>query len=56
MLENYKIAFYLPVLLISGLVTGILIGIVAQEVILRLHMGGKQNKEGYLCIHISKEP
>ena len=41
-LENYKIAFYLPMLLDCGLVTGILIGIVAQEVILRLHMGGKQ--------------
>ena len=36
--------------------TGILIGIVAQEVILRLHMGENRNKEGYLCIHISKEP
>lgn len=37
-LENYRISYYLPVLLISGLVTGILIGIVAQEVILRLRM------------------
>lgn len=39
-LENYRIAYYLPVLLISGLVTGILIGIVAQEVLLRLRMQG----------------
>ena len=37
-LENYRISYYVPVLLISGLVTGILIGIVAQEVILRLRM------------------
>ena len=37
-LENYRISYYLPVLLISGLVKGILIGIVAQEVILRLRM------------------
>lgn len=37
-LENYRISYYLPVLLIFGLVTGILIGIVAQEVILRLRM------------------
>ena len=37
-LENYRISYYLPVLLISGLVTGILIGVVAQEVILRLRM------------------
>lgn len=38
-LENYRISYYLPVLLISGLVTGILIGIVSQEVILRLRTG-----------------
>lgn len=34
--ENYNILFYVPVLLIAGLVTGFLIGIVAQEIILRL--------------------
>lgn len=34
--ENYRIAYYLPVLLIAGLITGILIGIVAQEVVLRV--------------------
>lgn len=34
--ENYNIYYYLPVLLIAGLVTGILIGIVSQEVVLRI--------------------
>lgn len=34
--ENYNILFYMPVLLIAGLVTGFVIGIIAQEVILRL--------------------
>ena len=34
--ETYNIFYYLPVLLISGLVTGIIIGIIAQELILRL--------------------
>ncbi|MCD7708892.1 MAG: Gx transporter family protein [Clostridiales bacterium] len=34
--ENYNILFYIPVLLISGLVTGLVIGVVAQEVLLRL--------------------
>jgi heptaprenyl diphosphate synthase len=34
--ENYRIAFYFPVLLIAGIVTGILIGIVAQEIVLRI--------------------
>lgn len=34
--ENYRIAYYLPVLLIAGIVTGILIGIVAQEVVIRI--------------------
>lgn len=35
--ENYRISYYLPVLLIAGLVTGILIGIVAQEIVLRIN-------------------
>lgn len=34
--ENYNVLFYLPVLLIAGLLTGLLIGIAAQEVLLRL--------------------
>lgn len=34
--ENFYIFYYLPVLLIAGAVTGLLIGIAAQEVILRL--------------------
>lgn len=36
MVENFYIFYYLPVLLIAGAVTGLLIGIAAQEVILRL--------------------
>lgn len=34
--ENYNIFYYVPVLLVAGTVTGFLIGIVAQEIILRL--------------------
>ena len=34
--SNYQILYYLPVLLIAGAVTGLLIGIAAQEVILRV--------------------
>jgi heptaprenyl diphosphate synthase len=34
--ENFSIFFYIPVLLGAGTVTGLLIGIVAQELILRL--------------------
>lgn len=34
--ENYKVAYYLPVLLVSGLITGIVIGIVSQEIIIRI--------------------
>lgn len=34
--ENYRIYGYLPVLLFSGILTGFLIGIAAQEVILRI--------------------
>lgn len=34
--ENLKMIYYLPVLLISGLITGMLIGIVAKEIISRL--------------------
>ena len=34
--ESYKISFYLPVLLIAGLITGALIGIVAGEVLKRI--------------------
>lgn len=34
--ENYHIFYYMPVLFIAGLVTGFLIGILAQEIILRL--------------------
>lgn len=34
--ENYHILYYLPVLLIAGFVTGFFIGIVSQEIILRI--------------------
>lgn len=34
--ENYNIFYYLPVLLIAGAVTGLLIGVAAQEMILRI--------------------
>lgn len=35
--ENYKVVYYLPVLLISGLITGIIIGIISQEIVLRVN-------------------
>lgn len=34
--ENYNIFYYLPVLLIAGVVTGLLIGVAAQEMMLRI--------------------
>lgn len=34
--ENYNIFYYVPVLLIAGIVTGFLIGVVAQELIKRI--------------------
>ena len=34
--ENYNIFYYMPVLLVAGIVTGALIGIAAQEILLRL--------------------
>ncbi len=34
--ETYRVGYYFPILLISGLVTGLLIGIVANEVLKRL--------------------
>ena len=34
--ENYRIVYYLPVLLIAGAVTGLLIGIAAGEIVLRI--------------------
>lgn len=35
--SNFNILFYIPVLLFAGLVTGVLIGILAQELIVRLY-------------------
>lgn len=34
--ENYNIFYYMPVLLVTGAVTGLLIGVAAQELILRI--------------------
>lgn len=34
--SNFNILFYIPVLLVAGLATGLLIGILAQELIVRL--------------------
>lgn len=34
--ETYSVMYYLPVLLIAGLVTGFLIGLVSNEMIKRL--------------------
>lgn len=38
--ETYNIMYYAPILLIAGLMTGFLIGILAQEIILRLNKAG----------------
>lgn len=40
--NNFNIMFYIPVLLIAGLLTGLLIGILAQELIVRLSPVGKK--------------
>lgn len=34
--ENYNLFYYMPVLLVAGFITGFLIGILSQEMILRL--------------------
>lgn len=34
--NNYNILYYFPILLIAGIVTGFLIGIVSQEILIRL--------------------
>ena len=39
LVENLNLLYYLPVLLISGAVTGFLIGIISQEIIHRLPKG-----------------
>lgn len=36
-LESFNIAYYFPVLIISGVVTGLLIGIISNEMLKRLH-------------------
>ncbi|MBO5303874.1 MAG: Gx transporter family protein [Lachnospiraceae bacterium] len=35
--ENYNLFYYMPMLLISGFITGFLIGILAQEMVIRLN-------------------
>ena len=34
--ENYNILFYVPVLIIAGIITGFLIGLLAGEIVLRI--------------------
>lgn len=34
--ENYNILFYVPVLIVSGIITGFLIGLLAGEIVLRI--------------------
>lgn len=34
--ENYNILFYVPVLIIAGIITGFLIGLLAEEIVLRI--------------------
>ena len=34
--ENMNLFYYYPILLIAGVITGVLIGIAAQEIVLRL--------------------
>lgn len=34
--ENYNILFYVPVLIIAGIITGFLIGLLADEIVLRI--------------------
>lgn len=34
--ENYNILFYIPVLIIAGIITGFLIGLLAGEIVLRI--------------------
>lgn len=36
-LESFNIAYYFPVLMISGVITGLLIGIISNEMLKRLH-------------------
>ena len=36
--ENYHIFFYLPILLLAGFLTGLVIGILSQEMIARIHI------------------
>lgn len=41
--ETYRVGYYLPVLLIAGMVTGMLIGIVSNEVLKRIRGVSLQN-------------
>ena len=36
LVSNLSVFYYAPVLLLSGAVTGLLIGIIAQEIVLRV--------------------
>ena len=36
LVSNYNIVFYFPVLMIAGLITGLIIGVISQELLIRL--------------------
>lgn len=40
--QNYSVFYYIPVLLVSGTITGLIIGIISQELILRVKFQFKQ--------------
>ena len=46
-LENTKLVYYLPVLMIAGTITGILIGVVSQKILPAVSQGaGAERKNG----------
>ena len=46
-LENTKLVYYLPVLMIAGTITGILIGAVSQKILPAVSQGaGAERKNG----------
>ncbi|MCR5625965.1 MAG: Gx transporter family protein [Lachnospiraceae bacterium] len=42
--KNYKVAFYLPFLIIAGLVTGFIIGIISNEVLKRIKVRQEEDR------------
>lgn len=43
--ENYNILYYMPMLLFAGLMTGVVIGVLADELIKRLHFLFEKREE-----------